>query len=174
MKRFSWSDLAEAIGHVAIVASLIFVGLQLMQSQDIAIASQYQDRAAAAVEYNGSQMHNARAIAEKGANIIAFAATSEASATLNDFVKDRSPESVGMWFYENRVFFTMLDNFHYQYSAGFMEEESWDAFRRELRKQLAKESIVAYYENYRLSMRASFEELCDELLGEIESADLGR
>jgi len=168
MKRFNWRDFTEIFGIIAIVGSLIFVGLQLNQSQEIAIASQYQERAAAAVEYNGSQMHNARAIAEKGAEIIAFAATGEASPALKAFVEDRSPESVGMWFYENRVFFTMLDNFHYQYSAGFMEEESWNAFKQQLRKQLVKESIAAYYENYGLSLRASFEALCDQILQEVK------
>jgi hypothetical protein len=38
-------DIAELIGLVAIVASLIFVGLQLKQSQEIALATQYQARA---------------------------------------------------------------------------------------------------------------------------------
>lgn len=167
MKKFNWRDLTEIIGFVAIVASLIFVGMQLMQSQEIAIAGQYQERAAAAVEYNGTQMDNTRATAEKGADIIAFAASGDASPALVDFVKDRSPESIGMWFYENRVFFTMLDNFHYQYSAGFMEEESWNAFRKELHKHLAKESIIAYYENFSFSPRVSFEELCDQILEEL-------
>jgi len=51
MKRFNWRDLTEIVGFVAIVASLIFVGMQLMQSQEIAIASQYQERASTAVEY---------------------------------------------------------------------------------------------------------------------------
>lgn len=169
MKKFNWRDLAEIIGHVTIVAGLIFVGLQLNQSQDIAIATQYQERAAAAVEYNGSQMQNERAIAEKGAEIIVFAATEDASDELKEFVNGRSPESVGMWLYENRVFFTMIDNFHYQYTSGFMEEESWDAFRRQLRKELAKESVAAYYKNFKFSMRASFEALCEEILNENEA-----
>ena len=169
MKKLNWGDLAEIIGHVAIVASLIFVGLQLMQSQDIAIATQYQERAAAAVEYNGSQMQNTLAIAEKGAEILTFASSGDASPELKSFVDGRSPESVGMWFYENRVFFTMIDNFHYQYTNGFMEEESWDAFNRELRKQLAKDSVVAYYSHYALSLRASFESHCDEILKGIEA-----
>ena len=167
MKKLNWGDFAEIVGHVAIVASLIFVGLQLMQSQDIAIATQYQERAAAAVEYNGSQMHNALAIAEKGAEIIEYSSSGEASPELKSYVEGRSPESIGMWFYENRVFFTMIDNFHYQYSNGFMEQESWDAFKRELRKQLEKASVVAYYKDYALSLRVSFEELCEEILREV-------
>jgi len=145
MKRFNWRDLTEIFGIIAIVGSLIFVGLQLNQSQEIAIASQYQERAAAAVEYN------------------------DVSDELKEFVKDRSPESVGMWFYENRVFFVMLDNFHYQYSAGFMEEESWEAFHRQLRDELSRESTAAYYQDYGLSLRISFEALCGEILQEIEA-----
>lgn len=169
MKKFNWRDLTEIIGHVTIVAGLVFVGLQLNQSQDIAIATQYQERAAAAVDFNGSQMQNALATAEKGAEIIAFAATEDASHELKEFVKDRSPESVGMWLYENRVFFTMIDNFHYQHASGFMEEESWDAFKRQLRKELGKESVAAYYNNFKFSMRASFEELCEEILQELRT-----
>ena len=166
MKKFNWRDLAEIFGHIAIVASLLFVGLQMNQSQEIAIASQYQERASAAVEYYGSQMENERAIAEKGTQIAAAAVSGITSPELRDFVKDRSAESIGMWFYENRVFFVMLDNFHYQYSAGFMEDESWDAFRGQLQDELSRESTAAYYQDYGFKLRTSFEELCEQILKE--------
>ena len=42
MKSMSGKDIAEFTGIAAIVASLVFVGLQLKQSQEIAIANQYQ------------------------------------------------------------------------------------------------------------------------------------
>jgi len=38
MKPVNWRALAEVVGIAAIVASLIFVGLQLRQSQDIALS----------------------------------------------------------------------------------------------------------------------------------------
>ena len=38
------NDWIQVIGMSAIIASLIFVGLQVKQAQDIAIASQYQAR----------------------------------------------------------------------------------------------------------------------------------
>ena len=38
MKSTNWKDTAELIGVAAIVASLIFVGLQLKQERDLAIA----------------------------------------------------------------------------------------------------------------------------------------
>ena len=66
-------------------------------------------------------------------------------------------------------FFVMLDNFHYQYSAGFMAEESWDAFRRELRDKLSNDATAAYYLDYGSNFRSSFEELCDQILQEIAS-----
>ena len=169
MKKFNWRDLTEIIGFVAIVGSLIFVGMQLMQSQEIAIASQYQERASTAVDYYSAQMQNELATAEKGAAIISDARAGKASPALTSLVEDRSPESVGMWFYENRIFFVMLDNFHYQYSAGFMEDESWDAFRRQLREELSGESTKAYYQNYGIELRTSFENLCNEILKEVVS-----
>lgn len=166
MKRFNWRDLTEIIGIVAIVASLIFVGMQLMQSQEIAIASQYQDRASTAVEYFGTQMQNQRAIEEKGAAIIEDVRAGKASPALQEFIKGRSAESIGMWFYEKRVFFVMLDNFHFQYSNGFMADEAWDAFRQQLRDELSEGSTAAYYQNFSWKLRASFEELCEQILNE--------
>ena len=44
MNRANWKDGAELIGALAIVLSLIFVGFQIKQSHEIAIAAQYQAR----------------------------------------------------------------------------------------------------------------------------------
>lgn len=38
MRKTNWKDIAELIGIVSIVASLIFVGLQMQQAEDIAMA----------------------------------------------------------------------------------------------------------------------------------------
>ncbi len=39
-----WSDLSQIMGVIGIIASLIFVGLELRQTQKIAIAGQQQAR----------------------------------------------------------------------------------------------------------------------------------
>ena len=41
MNHTNWKDIAELLGIGAIVASLIFVGLQIQQDQEIAIAATY-------------------------------------------------------------------------------------------------------------------------------------
>ena len=38
MKKYEWKDIAELVGIVAIVASLVFVGLQMRQEQVIALS----------------------------------------------------------------------------------------------------------------------------------------
>jgi hypothetical protein len=82
MKRFNWRDVTEIVGFVSIVGGLIFVGLQLRQSQEIAIASQYQERASTAVEYYSSQMQNERALVSKAEEIAVAVRSGTASPAL--------------------------------------------------------------------------------------------
>jgi ribosomal protein L20A (L18A) len=67
------------------------------------------------------------------------------------------------------VFFVMLDNFHFQYRSGFMAEESWQSFMQQLRDELSSDATAAFYRDYGSNSRASFEELCEQILQEIES-----
>ena len=54
MKSVNWRALAEVVGIAAIVASLIFVGLQLRQSQDIALSELGASRHASRIELNNA------------------------------------------------------------------------------------------------------------------------
>ena len=54
MRSANWKDIAELTGIAAIVASLIFVGLQLKQSQDIALSELSASILASRVETNSS------------------------------------------------------------------------------------------------------------------------
>lgn len=50
MKPENWKDVAELIGVAAIVASLVFVGLQLRQEQEIAITETFGDMSQSMVD----------------------------------------------------------------------------------------------------------------------------
>ena len=52
MKRTNWKDILELIGIAAIVASLLFVGLQMKQDQEIAQAQAIVDASAVVTELN--------------------------------------------------------------------------------------------------------------------------
>jgi len=59
MQNLEWKGIAEAIGIAAIVASLIFVGLQLRQSQEIAIAETYMSILSSEIEVRNAVSENA-------------------------------------------------------------------------------------------------------------------
>ncbi len=65
MKNSSWKDYAEIAGIAAIVASLIFVGLQMRQDREIAIASVQATFLESYVEIRGNINQNAE-IWERG------------------------------------------------------------------------------------------------------------
>ena len=59
MKSTSWKDIAELIGIAAIVASLVFVGLQMRQAQEIAFAELQNDMIPARTAKNDSIIRHA-------------------------------------------------------------------------------------------------------------------
>ncbi len=62
MKTTNWKDIAELIGISAIVASLVFVGLQMKQSQEIAIAETYQQEIETAYASGALAASNSEAV----------------------------------------------------------------------------------------------------------------
>ena len=58
VKSTNWKDTAELIGIAAIVASLVFVGLQMMQARDIAISDGNLANAANKIEENNAIVQN--------------------------------------------------------------------------------------------------------------------
>ena len=59
MQNLGWKSIAEALGIAAIVASLIFVGLQLRQSQEIAIAETYMSILSSEIEVRNAVSEHA-------------------------------------------------------------------------------------------------------------------
>jgi len=57
VKTYHWKDIAELVGIAAIVVSLIFVGTQIRQDQDIAVAQIFAD-------YDDTQIEWARLVGE--------------------------------------------------------------------------------------------------------------
>ena len=58
MNSTTGKDIAELVGITAIVASLLFVGLELRQSHQIAIAAEYQERVATVIDIYNTQIQS--------------------------------------------------------------------------------------------------------------------
>ncbi|MDX1404863.1 MAG: hypothetical protein R3192_10005 [Woeseiaceae bacterium] len=110
----------EIIALFSVVASLIFVGLEMRQSQRIALSAAYQARAdssmvirMAAVESEAIQSANGKLRAGQG-----FA--------------DLSPEELSAIYSLMAGNMIYLENMHYQHLNGFISDEHWATNRAEL------------------------------------------
>ena len=124
MSDLNWKQVAELIGMAAIVGSLVFVGLQLKQSQEIAISNQYNYRTSMAIEIFNAQL-------ESG-DLKMWARLSGP-----DTNSERSPEDLGRLYLTGLSYLTLADNHYFQYQNGFLDEESWMTQRNTLKRQLA-------------------------------------
>ena len=102
----NWKDIAEIVAVVAIVASLLFVGLQLKQGQDIALANQFQARTQAMQGLIQTQMEIGEVTDAPGFRDAISKGIS--AADIN--------EAYWLWI--------AFDNHYFQYQSGFLEESA--------------------------------------------------
>ena len=104
--------IINAIGIIAVVASLVFVGLELRQSQQIALAAQQQARAAAFMAaispFTESSIDYQLVVFEENFN---YELSKEEIAFRNNLHSS--------WH--------LYENDYYQYRQGLMDESTWSA-----------------------------------------------
>ena len=135
MNKWTSKDIADLVGITAIVASLIFVGLQMRQTHDIALAGHYQARAEATME-----MYLTLLELEYSPPDPRLAQT------------DASPRDFA---YTNWAI-TALDSHHYQYTAGFLSEDAWTSFVRGYRPIVESCGFQSIFEVRKLLLRTEF------------------
>jgi hypothetical protein len=156
------NDWMQVVGIFAVVVSLVFVGLQMKQDRQIALAGQYQDRAALAIEYwNG--------MAQSEYDIRLIGNTTMADPDWAEiFPNDMTPEEVGVAIVSARRAFVVLDNHHYQYEFGFYDEQTWQSFFGHLRQVLIRNPVArAMVRNQPELFRPSFHVVCVQIVDAI-------
>tara|TARA_B100001057_G_scaffold68937_1_gene62717 strand:+ start:5548 stop:6015 length:468 start_codon:yes stop_codon:yes gene_type:complete len=114
MRKIDVQDLIQLLGMVGIIGSLIFVGLEMRQSQMIAQAGQQQDRTAIFFGLIGS--NNEAGVDWQSTVYEADVSKSEAY-TSTEIVR-RNNFHAHLFTYENDYF---------QYMQGLMPQQVWDA-----------------------------------------------
>jgi hypothetical protein len=158
MRETDWKDIAEFVGIAAIVASLIFVGLEMRQSQEIAIADQYQARAEIALDNWRDRKDNAISVRRVGGREL------ESHGFPGYLDEDASLEEIGTDLLDVRMTFLIYDNLHFQYESGFLTEESWDSHVRTMRGFLSRPRFQHYVYEHKGGFRTSYWDLCDHLV----------
>ena len=160
MKISNWKDTAELIGIAAIVASLVFVGMQLKQSQDIALSQASQARTAMSIDTLISTTENA--------NYISAVAKGRSGRRAELTIE----EQVTMSQYAIAVLMSYEDQ-HFQYNSGFVTEERWRAVKAGLKNFLREEANIpvrSTFERLPARFSDSFQEVVNELSAEIDES----
>ena len=107
------SNWLQVLGSLGVILSLIFVGLQIKQSRDIAIADAYQQRAAMAIELFGSQLPPDRL----------WSAYSKAVLT-DEPLSDEEAMAISWSFIPTMAYY---ENNYFQYQSGLLDQQHWES-----------------------------------------------
>jgi hypothetical protein len=160
MSNSNWRHHAELIGIAAIVASLVFVGLQLKQSQDIAIAAQYQQRYAVAMDFWFAKEQNDWFIQVTGQKEF-----NQHPGIVSGY-PDATPDDVGRLLLMVHQVIKMYDNHHYQFESGFMTDEGWLAQKEDFKSSVVEHYFHHMMQEHKELFRPSFLEFCFQLRAE--------
>jgi len=153
------NDWMQVAGIFAVVISLIFVGIQLKQSQDIAIAGQNQERQSVAFEYYAWQGQIDELVEGYGVRHREHLDLSTAHEN------SRSNRLIGLAYIRSRMRLSIYDNNHFQYQSGFMTAESWQPYLNLTKSVCSKERdegkiMLVHGDQFRLEFR----DLCMEFI----------
>ena len=176
MTNGNWKDVAELVGITAIVASLIFVGWQMKQDRDIALAATYQERSSATVAAVMSHASNPVGIS---AAIKLYNGSSPEDPIPNGIIRipEGAPTITYREFYvaaaEASANWFLWDNSHYQYEAGYLPKEHWDRIRAMIRSSVTDGSVTRYvFETGSESYRQTFRDEIYAIIAEVDAQPL--
>lgn len=112
-------DWLQIGGLLGVIGSLIFVGIQLKQTQEIALSNTYQNRTSVTVDMNTAVMTSPELL------------YGISKVYLNRVDELTMPEAVAVeWHVGTNL--TVLENNHLQYESGFLSQEHWQRNIEEL------------------------------------------
>lgn len=153
MGNESWKDIAELIGITAIVASLIFVGMEMRQTQVIAKATLYQMRS------------------DSGQTISEAFVFSDVLHNLPISTDEELSQAERVTMYGlQQMTFGHFENSHHLYQLELLSDEQWASDRNQI--MAIFQSAPRFRDGWRANRagyRSSFADEVDQLLTEIES-----
>lgn len=169
MKPTNWKYVAELIGLTAIVASLIFVGLQLLLDRRVAIADQYSHRAelrlmtVQAWLQSDSYMTYRLNLWNKGNRPVWWSENFEAEIKNSGYSGIDTIVEMLAWEMDLLTF----DNVYFQYQQGLIAEEFWHNIKELWKQRLRNPRSRAVLLN--TAKLLPVQELLLELVAEIDN-----
>jgi len=146
------NDWLQIVGLFGVIGSLIFVGLQLKQTQAIALSETYHNRTATSVDMNVGAINSPDFLS----------GVSKVYQNKSDELT--MPEAVALEWYIGTNLAT-IENNHLQFQSGFLTQEHWqknlDELECTLTVPLFRDTATAW------RYRASFEDVISDVLKRI-------
>jgi len=146
------NDWLQVVGIFGLIASLVFVGMQMRQTHQIALSNAYQARSAATVE---------SLVAAIGSPEFLSASAKVYAGKSNELTMQ---EAVA-WEYFLGADMTLFENNHQQYEMGFISEEHWQRNIAELKCKfelpLNRQMMANWF--YRESFNDVIKEIVDKV-----------
>lgn len=115
----SFTGVANFLGAIGVIGSLVFVGLELQQSQQIALGGQQQARTALIAELW----------------LAGLEGESETLTVMQSEWETLTPHQKSVREQMQRFFWTMLENNFYQYEIGLVEDTMWNQMSQIISKR---------------------------------------
>jgi hypothetical protein len=156
MNSLKFNDWIQLLGIAGLIASLVFVGLELKLSRELAAADAYQQRTALSIEVQLSDLE----VFDRLAPIYAKIDTDE---PLSQKEKRYYISTTLPWL-------TYWENSHFQHQMGLLSDEQWLSSRNSLRDVVQLPVFREWWTVQRNAWRESFAQEVDRLIAEA-SAD---
>ena len=146
MRKIPIENLIQLLGMVGIIGSLIFVGLEMQQTQRIAIAAAQEARMNANRGYIRSMQES---------NLDAQSVFWE-----QNFDYDYSPQEIG---YRNSMHeqWFLMENDFYQFQTGLMDRVTWESKRGAIGRIFNRCNARDIYESRKGSSTPEFREIIE-------------
>jgi len=143
--NFDRSKIIEIVGLAAVVASLIFVGIQLYLDRKLAIATQYASRAESIKADIRTQMESETYLAAQAALWEQGNRPSWWTSSMEERVQGSglTLEQVQVLLREGNIAIIQLDNLYFQYQQGFLTEEFWEGALESIRNAVTSNVVTA-------------------------------
>jgi hypothetical protein len=137
----------QICGLISVIASLMFVGFELKQSRDIAVAQMYQDRAALDI-----QIRTHFAPSERIYDALQKSSAGQELTAQEQMALNQAIGNILIYWETN----------HLLYEMGMLDEEHWEASLRSIEHNFEEAYFNAAWEDERNSFRKSFQIVVDE------------
>jgi hypothetical protein len=106
------NDWLQVVGIFGVIASLLFVGMQMKQTHEIALANTYNDRASQTVDAQSTALGTPQYFS----GLAKIYSGRRDELTAEEYVALEA---------ELTVFLTIFENNYFQYEMGFLPEDHW-------------------------------------------------